>query len=719
MKPVGLIITGFILLQVGIFQPVAFSQTKEIDSLKIALSTVKDDAGRIKILNKLSYELYVNNFNDLSLQYARQQLELAKKNGYPEEEAYALKNIGHNYRDANKLEEATRYYTLVGDIGRKLNNKKLLGLSYSSIGGVKSYAANFTEAARYWDTALTYYRQTGDRKAIAGVIGSLGTNYYDQANYPEAIRYLYTALDYWEEVNDEVRMADCYYYIGDIIVEQKNYDDALRFYGKAVAVNMKLADESSTPASFQGLAALSLTKIGEICLLKNNPDSALVKFNDALQKLDNCMFSWALMGGKGKCYVGIGKVYELKGDKDLSNGNDKGMKVNFSLAYENYKNALDANKKEGYGKIGFENDNPKIYRLLGNVCMKMGRQEEAGKWFQNALDTSVEKKARVQIRDSYLSLSGFYEHTGNTGKAFGCYKKYIAYRDSIVNEESIRKSESYQLKNEFSKREDSLNQKQFITETKLNAERKQKYLYLAGFGLLALLAFFVLLNYHNQRKLNRLAKENFEKEKAALQLQALRTQLNPHFIFNCISCIDGLIQANEKYSATNYLNKFAKLMRNILDVSKENTVRFSNDIETLKLYLDLEQLRNEDKYTVRLTIDEELVNCDYVVPPMIIQPFVENAIQHGLKNRPGKNGLLSIDIRRVDDYLQYVISDNGIGRTATEKSRNSSRRSFGVDISMDRIRLFNAEENPSVNIEDIYENETALGTTVTVKLKIR
>lgn len=719
MKPVEAIIATMIFLQVGIFQPVAFSQTKEIDSLKIALSTVKDDAARIKVLNKLSYELYVNNFNDISLQYAWQQLELAKKNGYLEEEAYALKNIGHNYRDANKLEEATRYYTMVGDIGRKLNSKKLLGLSYSSIGGVKSYAANFTEAARYWDTALTYYRQAGDRKAIAGVIGSLGTNYYDQANYPEAIRYLYTALDYWEEINDEVRMADSYYYIGDIKVEQRNYDEALRFYGKAVAVNMKLAGESSTPASFSGLAALSLTKIGEIYLLMNKPDSALVKFNDALQKLNNCMFSWALMGGKGKCYVGIGKVYELKGDTTLSKGNDKATKYNFSLAYDNYKKALDANTKEGYGKIGFENDNPKIYHLLGNICVKLGNKEEAGQWFRDALQLSFEKKARLQIRDSYFNLSRFYELNGNITKAHEYYKKYIAYRDSIVNEESIRKSESFELQKGFDKKEDLLNQKQQITETRLHAERKQKYFYLAGFALLALLAFFILLNYRNQRKLNRLAKENFDKERAELQLQTLRTQLNPHFVFNCISSIDGLIQANEKYNATNYLNKFAKLMRNILDISKENTVRFLNDIETLKLYLDLEQLRNEDKYTTHLHVDEELRNCDYVVPPMIIQPFVENAIQHGLKNKPGKSGLLSIDIRLVNDYLQYIIADNGIGRAATGKTRGASHRSFGVEISMDRIRLFNGEETPSVKIEDISENGIALGTTVTVKLKVK
>ena len=176
-------------------------------------------------------------------------------------------------------------------------------------------------------------------------------------------------------------------------------------YGKAVAVNMKLAGESSYSASFSGLAALSLTKIGEIYLLMNKPDSALVKFNDALQKLNNCMFSWALMGGKGKCYVGIGKVYELKGDTTLSKGNDKATKYNFSLAYDNYKKHWMPIQRKDMAKSVLKTTILK-YITCSETSAKLGTKKKPGNG-SGMLYSCRSKKARLQIRDSYFNLSRF------------------------------------------------------------------------------------------------------------------------------------------------------------------------------------------------------------------------------------------------------------------------------------------------------------------------
>ncbi|MBL0183658.1 MAG: histidine kinase [Chitinophagaceae bacterium] len=150
---------------------------------------------------------------------------------------------------------------------------------------------------------------------------------------------------------------------------------------------------------------------------------------------------------------------------------------------------------------------------------------------------------------------------------------------------------------------------------------------------MALLSFFVFLNFRNQKKINRLAAEAYASERTELELQSLRAQLNPHFIFNCINSIDAFIHSNDKYNATVYLNKFARLLRNILDSSKLSTVSFAKDIDTLKLYVELEELRHENKFRTEFNIDDELLNNDYKVPALIIQPFVENAILHGLKNR--------------------------------------------------------------------------------------
>ena len=159
-------------------------------------------------------------------------------------------------------------------------------------------------------------------------------------------------------------------------------------------------------------------------------------------------------------------------------------------------------------------------------------------------------------------------------------------------------------------------------------------------------------------------------------------------------------------------------MRNILDSSKQNTVLLSKDVDTLQLYLELEELRHENKFSSKITVQQELLQSDYKVPPLIIQPFVENAILHGLKNKTGNNGILVITIKKVDDTIQYTIEDNGIGREAAKLITQTKQSSYGMDMSIDRIKLFNNETAASLKIEDLNEHGMPTGTKITVNLKI-
>jgi LytS/YehU family sensor histidine kinase len=203
------------------------------------------------------------------------------------------------------------------------------------------------------------------------------------------------------------------------------------------------------------------------------------------------------------------------------------------------------------------------------------------------------------------------------------------------------------------------------------------------------------------------------------KLEALRSQMNPHFIFNCINSIDALIQSNDKYRATIYLNKFAKLIRNILDSSKQNTVTLSKDLDTLKLYIELEQLRHENKFTATIQADDALLQEDFKVPPLIIQPFVENSILHGIRYRKDNNGKLSISVLRENDHLKYAIEDNGVGRGTFNNQIQKEELSYGIDMSNERVKLFNKEEKASVQIIDLFEEGEPAGTKVEVLLKIQ
>ena len=209
---------------------------------------------------------------------------------------------------------------------------------------------------------------------------------------------------------------------------------------------------------------------------------------------------------------------------------------------------------------------------------------------------------------------------------------------------------------------------------------------------------------------------DIQQQMATTEMMALRAQMNPHFIFNCINGIDALIQSNDKYQATIYLNKFARLIRNILDSSRQNSIPLTKDLETLRLYVELELFRNSHKFTVEISADEEMLREDYKVPPLIVQPYVENAILHGLRNRSDDKGKLVIHVARQNGHLLYTVEDNGVGREASKKDQ--LHRSYGMEMTSERVKLFNKQKHAPVTVTDLQIDGEAAGTRVQILLKI-
>lgn len=211
-------------------------------------------------------------------------------------------------------------------------------------------------------------------------------------------------------------------------------------------------------------------------------------------------------------------------------------------------------------------------------------------------------------------------------------------------------------------------------------------------------------------------KEQLSKAK----LEALRSQMNPHFIFNCLNSIDNLIQMDEKEKATLYLSKFAKLIRSILENSAHDVVSCWKDMETLKLYLQMEEWRWDKKFSYQITIDGDILNGDYKVPPLVIQPFVENAIYHGLLNKIEADKKLMIRLSVNNNNIHYLIEDNGVGREKANAYRQLNKpahESMGMQITTDRINLFNQSKNGSVKITDLFDMQNnAIGTRVEIDL---
>jgi ligand-binding sensor domain-containing protein/putative methionine-R-sulfoxide reductase with GAF domain len=214
-----------------------------------------------------------------------------------------------------------------------------------------------------------------------------------------------------------------------------------------------------------------------------------------------------------------------------------------------------------------------------------------------------------------------------------------------------------------------------------------------------------------------------DKRVAEVRLMALRAQMNPHFIFNCLNAIDNYILKNDVQNASMYLNKFARLIRSILSDSDKVYVSLKSELELLKNYIELENLRFEHKFSFRLAVDPG-INADEVdIPPMLIQPFVENAIVHGLNHKQGEK-TLSLEISSQGEYLSCVIEDNGIGREEARRikdSKTQTHESKGMRVTEGRLELLQQQvkEKGTVMITDLkHENGNAAGTRVEILIPV-
>ena len=217
-------------------------------------------------------------------------------------------------------------------------------------------------------------------------------------------------------------------------------------------------------------------------------------------------------------------------------------------------------------------------------------------------------------------------------------------------------------------------------------------------------------------------KTEFNRKIAEIEMTALRAQMNPHFLFNCLNSIKLYMVQNDAATAANYLTKFSRLIRLILNNSKSKKVRLDKELEALQLYVEMEQFRFNKKFDFKLDIGEQ-VDKEYIdIPPMILQPYVENAIWHGLMHKEKGKGHLSLAINKEGDQIKFVIEDNGIGRdkAMSIKSRSATKhKSFGMQITKNRIAIANElyQTNASIKITDLKSDKgKALGTRVIIYL---
>lgn len=247
------------------------------------------------------------------------------------------------------------------------------------------------------------------------------------------------------------------------------------------------------------------------------------------------------------------------------------------------------------------------------------------------------------------------------------------------------------------------------------------------FRLLALTALlgtgFWLYFYRKlQRSREQALKAEYEQQLSRHELSALRAQMNPHFIFNAFNSVKWYLIKGEREKTVDYLDKFSLLIRKVLESTKHELVPLSEELETIRLMLEIEHMRFKNKFEYRIEVDENIDTQFFRVPPLILQPYVENAIWHGLLHKTGAPGRLSISIATIPGGIRCIIEDNGIGRAKAKTLRSNSfkhTRSYGMQIGRERIALLSRQyfHTATLEVEDLAdETGQAMGTRVTVGL---
>jgi LytS/YehU family sensor histidine kinase len=346
----------------------------------------------------------------------------------------------------------------------------------------------------------------------------------------------------------------------------------------------------------------------------------------------------------------------------------------------------------------------------------MGETEKSIAYYLKSIDQAKKIEDVYNLTWVYMDMSEMYLRKRDTSNAFKSYVLFKKYSDIQLTKSNTKGIADARIRYEA----DAHNKEVELLSLKL---KNQKLLIYGYTGLFVLsLAIGILL--FSRAKINAKRRLSEMNRKISEVTQAnLRQQMNPHFIFNTLNSIQYYMYQHDKLATNNYLTKFSSLMRKVLENSQHTAVPLRDELDALNLYLELETIRFKDKFDYEINVDEEIDTILYKVPTMLIQPYVENSICHGLM--PGEaKGLVKIDLKLENDYISCTIEDNGIGREAALERKNKSENnhnSLGTRIVNSRLDLVNALYGTS--LKTIYtdlktKNGEPEGTRVEIQIPI-
>jgi len=351
---------------------------------------------------------------------------------------------------------------------------------------------------------------------------------------------------------------------------------------------------------------------------------------------------------------------------------------------------------------------------LGTVYRDLKNPEKAIKFYQKAIDQALIVSSLFNLQWIYMDMSNMYLNLKDTANAYKNYVLFKKYSDSYIKKENTQGLADARIRYEV----DTQNKEVELLSLRMKKNRLLNYGF-AGFIFLAALIGFLLFRGSKLKDKRRISEMN--RKISEITQANLRQQMNPHFIFNTLNSIQYYMYQHDKLATNNYLTKFSSLMRKVLDNSQHTSVPLSDELSALNLYLELESIRFKDKFEYKISIDDEIDPLMHKIPTMLIQPYVENSICHGLIPKEGK-GYVNIDLKLNSECILCSIEDNGIGREAAKErnqKRENNHNSLGTQIAKSRLDLVN--ELYGTSLQTVYtdlKNESGEPTGTRVEIHI-
>lgn len=613
------------------------------------------------------------------------------------EKTQFLNAIADDYKSSNpKLME--NYARQALQLSQKIKYKAEEGNAFLNLGVSQIISGNYPKAIDYLSQAKLIFEneltigtkeELKVKKGLARAYGSMGIVFSEQSNYAKALQYHLKAVAIYEEMKDEEKTARVYNNIGIVYRSQKEDFKALDYFSRAQKLQKRIGD---------GTVGITTTNIGNLHLQQKNYEKANQYYLEAKQLFEK----YPNDRGQGELFNNIGLYF-----KETNNQ---------PKAFESWELAL-----QSFAKIDDRFGTSDTYLLMGECYYDQKRFTEALEYAQKAAKLSKDLNVLEGTALAEKLLSSIYEKLNNSTAAFTHFKLYKIAQDSLINHENIRKSVQTEMNYEFEKKEVLQKKEQEKKEVLLAEKSKRQTLQTIFIALFVLLLMGIAFLIYNRMQLKKTL--TLQKELAEYEQKALHLQMNPHFVFNCLGSISSFIVQNGTDSAIKYLSKFSKLMRLTLEYSKESLIPIDKEIESLQNYLELEQLRFNNMFDFKITKSKEIED-DMALPPLLLQPFVENAIIHGLIPKK-ENGIISVDFSIEKESLICTIVDNGIGFEKSKEIKENLvaiHKSMALDITKKRLEMMEAStaQKAKVEIKEIKNDSGEIqGTKVVLNLPIQ